>query len=265
MSAAVSRVLTRATTLIVDRPENAASAPPPAGPDRPIRPVGARHHRGTGSDHQRCSGACPFSTAFLTCSSHCFRKGNSRASRTACRSGGERAPAAENAASGQERPAAPTMQRLHASPPARSASGARLGAIGPSSFAPLYHDKSQATAIMIRMPSNADQDLHPGCRARSRPSRNARQRPGTRPRQKISSECCPHRIAGRSQRDLQRRPVARHEMDRRPPPARGNARSAARRDWSCRSDRSRSSSQRGISGASRGKCQVSVMTNANTR
>ena len=34
------------------------------------------------------------------------------------------------------------------------------------------------------------------------------------PRQKIASECCPHTIAGSEQRRFQRRPVARHEVDR---------------------------------------------------
>ena len=78
----------------------------------------------------------------------------------------------------------------------------------------LYHDISAAAAIMIRMPDDADQRSASRSRPKSRPSRNAPAKARNTPRQKISSECWPHRIAGQSHARLERRPVARNEPHR---------------------------------------------------
>ena len=79
--------------------------------------------------------------------------------------------------------------------------------------ASLYHVRSQATPTIIKMPNTltaicigipGEISTFTKCAAKARNT----------PRQKISSECCPHRIAGLSQARFQRRPVARHEIDR---------------------------------------------------
>src|SRR5262249_43437905 len=92
--------------------------------------------------------------------------------------------------------------RSHASPPARSASGIFLGfepGLCPSAC--LYHIKSHAPAIITRIPNTlvssciqkaADISVMAKWAAKERKM----------PRQKISSECCPQAIAGRSQRDF---------------------------------------------------------------
>src|SRR5579871_430774 len=96
---------------------------------------------------------------------------------------------------GQYRGAHACDQGPHASPPARSAFGvACRGAFFPSMF--LYHDISAAVATITTIPNT----LIATCMAMpsdistmAKCPTNAR----NTPKQKISSECCPHRIAGR--------------------------------------------------------------------
>src|SRR5262245_1863715 len=91
-------------------------------------------------------------------------------------------------------------QRPHASPPARSASGGfeRDPGLRPSIF--LYHEINAAAAHIMAMPraltrtwtiTASDSSLKTKCPANDRKI----------PRQKISRECCPHRMAGRNQTD----------------------------------------------------------------
>src|ERR1700722_6349951 len=65
----------------------------------------------------------------------------------------------------------------------------------------LYHEITQATAHMIRIPeilTTKCSAAPPETSASTKCPPNAR----NTPRQKISSECCPHRINGRSQGDF---------------------------------------------------------------
>src|ERR1700690_473841 len=65
----------------------------------------------------------------------------------------------------------------------------------------LYQVFSQATAVIIVIPQKAARKCRPRpaeVSMRMKYPTNAR----NTPRQKISSECCPHRINGRSQRDF---------------------------------------------------------------
>ena len=136
------------------------------------------------------------------------------------------------------------LARLHASPPAKPGLAAGGRGPGPRRSTLLYHEISAAAATMMAMPAMLTHDLH----------------------QQPVGHFGDHEMAGEGQEhaeaeDLQRMLAA---QDRRPaataiaapasraartgpssPPAPGNARSAARRDWSCRSDTSHSLSQCG--------------------
>ena len=77
----------------------------------------------------------------------------------------------------------------------------------------LYHDIRLAVAIMIRMPNRLmavwisgppDHSLMTNCPAKAKNT----------PRQKISSECWPQRMAGCRNGDFKSRPIARHEPHR---------------------------------------------------
>src|SRR5262249_13783037 len=91
---------------------------------------------------------------------------------------------------------------FHASPPARSASGVFFGrdpGLRPSAL--LYQVKRPATATMTIMPSPLSTNCIHTAPDTSTMAKWAAKDKNT-PRQKISSECCPHTIGGQSQRDL---------------------------------------------------------------
>src|SRR5215813_12099868 len=90
---------------------------------------------------------------------------------------------------------------FHASPPARSASGGRFGRDPELRSARLYHVSRAATPIMTTMPSPLSRNcIHTAPETSIMAKWAAKER--NTPRQKISSECCPHTIGGHSQRDL---------------------------------------------------------------
>src|SRR4029077_19687207 len=127
----------------------------------------------------------------------------------------------------------------------------------------LYHESSHAAPDMIRIPQILITKCNPAPPENSA-SRKCPAKARKTPRQKISSECCPHRISGRSQGDFS------------PTQSLGRKRTvtaASARKWAKRST-SRSvlligyihcSSRRGITWPSWGKYHVRVTKNANKR
>src|SRR5262249_6337304 len=107
----------------------------------------------------------------------------------------------EQCAQKQWAPSCPDRPR-HASPPARSASGAfrrRDPGLRPSAL--LYHVITNAAPIIMRMPNTltrsriqkeAESSTMAKCAANERKT----------PRQKISSECCPQTIGGQAHHDF---------------------------------------------------------------
>src|SRR5215472_16997104 len=89
----------------------------------------------------------------------------------------------------------------HASPPARSASGGRFGRDPELRSARLYHLNRPATATMTTMPSPLSRNCIHTAPETSTMAKWAAKDKNT-PRQKISSECCPHAIGAHSQRDF---------------------------------------------------------------
>src|SRR5258708_10986738 len=91
---------------------------------------------------------------------------------------------------------------LHDPPPARSALASALFARVPSlSTTPLYHENNHAAALITMIPETLITKCIPAPPATSASTKcpaNAR----NTPRQKISRECWPHRISGRSQGDF---------------------------------------------------------------
>src|SRR3954468_12960472 len=90
---------------------------------------------------------------------------------------------------------------LHASPPARSASGGFERELGLRPSILLYHVMRAAAAIIIRMPNKLIStciQTAPEISTMAKWPAKAR----NTPKQKISSECCPHRIAGYSAQEL---------------------------------------------------------------
>src|SRR4051812_629476 len=89
----------------------------------------------------------------------------------------------------------------HDPPPARSALPLVLFARAPPFSATLlYHENSQAAAVMMMIPETLTTKCIPAppeTSARTKCPAKARKTP----RQKTSSECCPHRISGRSHGD----------------------------------------------------------------
>src|ERR1700730_8983302 len=127
----------------------------------------------------------------------------------------------------------------------------------------LYHEITHATAHMIRIPEILITKCIPAppeTSASTKCPANAR----NTPRQKISSECCPHRISGRSQGDFK----PGQSLGRKGTVTAASARKCANLSTS----RSvllmgyiHCSSQRGIRWLSCGKYQVSVTQNAANR
>src|SRR5580700_3243903 len=85
--------------------------------------------------------------------------------------------------------------QLHASPPARSASGDLTREPGLRPSISLYHDIRLAVAIMMKMPKRLIAACTRGPPDHS-PMMNCPANARNTPRQKISSECWPQRIAG---------------------------------------------------------------------
>src|SRR5579862_5998415 len=124
----------------------------------------------------------------------------------------------------------------------------------------LYHENSHAAALMIRIPEiqiTPCSTAPPLTWASMKCPANAR----NTPRQKISSECCPHRISGRSQGDFN----PGQSLGRNRTVMAASARKCANRSTS-RSVLSigyiHCSSQRGIKGLNCGTYQVMVTQNA---
>src|SRR5262249_21698282 len=91
--------------------------------------------------------------------------------------------------------------RFHASPPARSASGALRGRVPAPRSARLYHVISPAAAIIIRIPNRLTKACNQKAAETSTIAKWAAKDRNT-PRQKISSECCPQTIGGHSHQVL---------------------------------------------------------------
>src|SRR4029450_10286670 len=93
-------------------------------------------------------------------------------------------------------------KRLHASPPARSASGGLERDPGLRPSTPLYHVITQAAAIIRRIPNTlttmSAQAPPPAISAMKKWPAKAK----NTPKQKICRECWPHRMAGRRIGDL---------------------------------------------------------------
>src|SRR5262249_16706970 len=93
-------------------------------------------------------------------------------------------------------------RRLHASPPARSASGVFLRRDpGLRSSALLYHPSRPATATMTTMPTPLATNCTQTALDTSTIAKCAAKDRNT-PRQKISSECCPQTMGGQAHHDF---------------------------------------------------------------
>src|ERR1700720_1744846 len=153
---------------------------------------------------------------------------------------------------------------FHDPPPAISAlPAARLVFEALLSATRLYHEMTQATAHMIRIPEILIRKCiaaPPETSASTKCPANAR----NTPRQKISRECCPHRISGRSQGDFS----PGQSFGRKRTVRAASARKCANRSTS-RSVLSigyiHCSSRRGITWPNCGMYQVSVTKNAANR
>src|SRR4051812_41841760 len=90
----------------------------------------------------------------------------------------------------------------HDPPPARSASASVLLARVPLlPTTPLYHENSHAAAVIMMIPETLITKCIPAPPDTSASTKWPAKARNT-PRQKISSECCPHRISGRSHGDF---------------------------------------------------------------